>query len=142
MADFGDKGNFAFGVRFGDESSTLESLKRSVPEYFNLNHSNGLDVYVWQMAKDHYSFGLLPHSETQREWISAELMNLKGISVKDMRLILNTYGLARDDIHVIPWQNPLSSYLGDYWIVTNGEDMDQKRSDYVQNLCDMLFAQE
>ena len=142
LADFGDKGNFAFGVRFGDESSTLESLKRSVPEYFNLNHSNGLDVYVWQMAKDHYSFGLLPHSETQREWISAELMNLKGISVKDMRLILNTYGLARDDIHVIPWQNPLSSYLGDYWIVTNGEDMDQKRSDYVQNLCDMLFAQE
>ena len=142
VADFGDKGSFAFGVRFGDESSALESLKRSVPEYFDLDHSNGLDVYVWQMAKDHYSFGLLPHSETQREWISAELMNLKGISVEDMRLILDTYGIAQEDIYVIPWQNPISSYIGGYWIVSEGEDPEQKRSAYVQDLRDMLFAQE
>ena len=53
LADFGDKGNYAFGVRFGNENSALESLKRSVPEYFNLNHSKGLDVYVWQMANNH-----------------------------------------------------------------------------------------
>lgn len=142
FADFGDKGNYAFGVRFGDENSALDSLKRSVPEYFNLDHSHGLDVYVWQMAKNNYNFGLLPHTETLRDWISAELMNLKGISVEDMRLILDTYGIDQEDIHVIPWQNPLSSYLGEYWIVMEGEDMEQKRSEYVQNLRNMLFAQE
>ena len=97
---------------------------------------------MWQMAKNNYNFGLLPHTETLRDWISAELMNLKGISVEDMRLILDTYGIDQEDIHVIPWQNPLSSYLGEYWIVMEGEDMEQKRSEYVQNLRNMLFAQE
>lgn len=141
LADFGDKGNYAFGVRFGNEHSALESLKRSVPEYFNLNHSKGLDVYVWQMAKNHYSFGLMPHSETQRDWISEDLMNLKGINAEEMRLILSTYGIPQDEIYVIPWQNPFSSYIGEYWIITDGEDIEQKRSAYVQNLRDMLFSQ-
>ena len=142
LADFGDKGNYAFGVRFGNENSALESLKRSVPEYFNLNHSKGLDVYVWQMANNHYSFGLMPHSETQRDWISEDLMNLKGITAEEMRLILSTYGIPQDEIYVIPWQNPLSSYIGEYWIITDGEDIEQKRSEYVQNLYDMLFSQQ
>ena len=142
LADFGDKGNYAFGVRFGNENSALESLKRSVPEYFNLNHSKGLDVYVWQMANNHYSFGLMPHSETQRDWISEDLMNLKGITAEEMRLILSTYGIPQDEIYVIPWQNPFSSYIGEYWIITDGEDIEQKRSEYVQNLRDMLFSQQ
>ena len=142
LADFGDKGNYAFGVRFGNENSALESLKRSVPEYFNLNHSKGLDVYVWQMANNHYSFGLMPHSETQRDWISEDLMNLKGINAEEMRLILSTYGIPQDEIYVIPWQNPLSSYIGEYWIITDGEDIEQKRNAYVQNLRDMLFSQQ
>ena len=142
LADFGDKGNYAFGVRFGNENSALESLKRSVPEYFNLNHSKGLDVYVWQMANNHYSFGLMPHSETQRDWISEDLMNLKGITAEEMRLILSTYGIPQDEIYVIPWQNPLSSYIGEYWIITDGEDIEQKRNAYVQNLRDMLFSQQ
>ena len=142
LADFGDKGNYAFGVRFGNENSALESLKRSVPEYFNLNHSKGLDVYVWQMANNHYSFGLMSHSETQRDWISEDLMNLKGINAEEMRLILSTYGIPQDEIYVIPWQNPLSSYIGEYWIITEGEDIEQKRNAYVQNLRDMLFSQQ
>lgn len=142
LADFGDKGNYAFGVRFGNENSALESLKRSVPEYFNLNPSKGLDVYVWQMANNHYSFGLMSHTETQRDWISADLMNLKGINAEEMRLILSTYGIPQNEIYVIPWQNPLSSYIGEYWTITDGEDIEQKRSEYVQNLRDMLFAQE
>ena len=142
LADFGDKGNYAFGVRFGNENSALESLKRSVPEYFNLNHSKGLDVYVWQMANNHYSFGLMPHSETQRDWISEDLRNLKGITAEEMRLILSTYGIPQDEIYVIPWQNPFSSYIGEYWIITDGEDIEQKRNAYVQNLRDMLFSQQ
>jgi len=142
LANFGQGVNFAFGVRFGDENSALDALKKAFPEYFDLDATNGLDVYVWQMAKDQYSFGLLPHSEIQRNWISAELMDLRGIRAGEMRMILNTYGIGQEDIHVIPWQNPLSSYLGDYWIISEGEDMEQKRSSYVQRLRDMLFTQE
>ena len=69
-------------------------------------------------------------------------MNLKGITAEEMRLILSTYGIPQDEIYVIPWQNPLSSYIGEYWIITDGEDIEQKRSEYVQNLYDMLFSQQ
>ena len=34
------------------------------PQYFDLDDSNGLDVYVWQLAENSYYFGLLPHTAT------------------------------------------------------------------------------
>lgn len=142
LTDFGQGVIYAFGVRFGDENSALDALKKAVPEYFGLDAANGLDVYVWQMAKNNYCFGLLPHSELPRNWISSELLNLKGIRAAEMRMILDSYGILQEDIYVIPWQNPISSYIGDYWIITEGEDTEQKQKDYVQNLRDMLFAQE
>ena len=145
LAVFGQSADsviYAFGVRFGDENSALEALKASVPEYFGLDASNGLDVYVWQMAEGSYSFGLLPHSETQRNWLAEELMGLRSVYAAQMRMILDTYGIAQEDIYVIPWGNPLSSYIGDYWIITEGEDIEQKRNAYIQNIKDMLFTQE
>lgn len=79
-----------------------------------MDDSNGLDVYVLQMAKGSYSFGLLPHSEIMRDWLSDELMELKGVGAAAMRMILSTYDVEQKKIYVIPWQNPLSSYIGDY----------------------------
>ena len=170
LADFGEFGKYAFGVRFGDENSALDALKEAVPEYFGLDDSNGLDVYVWQMAKGSYSFGLLPHSDTtqyndldaqiylkdtsiakDQMMLAAQLaekdrmmqlMQLKGVGAAAMRMILATYDVEQEKIYVIPWQNPLSSYIGDYWIIEEDEDMEQKRNAYVQNLRDMLFPQE
>lgn len=173
LAAFGtdaDSVIYAFGVRFGDENSALDALKEAVPEYFGLDASNGLDVYVWQMAKNSYSFGLLPHSEIMRyndldvqinlkETSPADmrmvlaaqlaqkdrmvkLMEIKGVGAAAMRMILSTYDVEQEKIYVIPWQNPLSSYIGDYWIIEEGVDMEQKRNAYVQNLRNMLFGQE
>ena len=135
-----------------------------------MDDSNGLDVYVWQMAKGSYSFGLLPHSDTtqyndldaqiylkdtsiakDQMMLAAQLaekdrmmqlMQLKGVGAAAMRMILATYDVEQEKIYVIPWQNPLSSYIGDYWIIEEDEDMEQKRNAYVQNLRDMLFPQE
>ena len=142
LADFGEFGKYAFGVRFGYEQSEINGLKEVFPEYFGLDDSNGLDIYVWQMAKDSYSFGLLPHSEAQRNWLSDTLMGLRSVDATAMRMILSTYDVEQEKIYVIPWQNPLSSYIGDYWIIEEDEDMEQKRNTYVQNLRDMLFPQE
>lgn len=118
------------------------ALKESYPEYFGLDASQGLDVYVYQMAKNSYSFVLLPHSATPRDWMSSELRDIHGVSAAQMRTILSIYPVDQDEIYVIPWQNPYSSYIGEYWIVREGEDLEAKRAAYVENLRKMLFDAE
>ncbi len=115
------------------------TLMEQYPEYFGLDASDGLDVYVWQMAKDCYSFGLLPHSEQGRYWIANELLNLRGTRSEDMSVILSTYNVNENDIYIIPWQNPTSSYICDWQIVIDDEDPDAKKQAYVEYIRQMLF---
>ena len=114
-------------------------LLEKYPEYCGLDASNGLDVYVWQMAAGSYSFGVLPHSETPPENSSKVLMSLKGADKQEMRQILAAYNIDKSQIYIIPWQNFISSYIGEPWIVREGEDPEQKMEDYVQSIERMLF---
>ena len=119
------------------------SLRERYPEYFGLDDSKGLDVYVWQMAKNSYSFGLLPHAEQGRDWIAPELLNLRGASAAEMSVILSKYNVDEDDIYIIPWQNPVSSYLGEWQIIEEGEDTDglnAKRQAYIEHIRQMLSS--
>ena len=118
------------------------TLEEKYPEYFGLDASNGLDVYVWQMAQYSYSFGVLPHEDTPRDWISAELMNLRGTDAQEMRLILASYGIEESDIRIIPWQNPYSSYIADIWIIEDGVSQEDKQEKYLEQLRNMLFPSE
>ena len=112
------------------------------PEYFDLDASAGLDVYVWQMAPDSYYFGLLPHTASPRDSTAQELLALRGASSEQMRYILAAYALDPDDIHVIPWQNPISSYIPECWIVTeNGESLEEKQAQYIETVSAMLFGE-
>lgn len=115
-------------------------LMDTYPEYFGLDATNGLDVYVWQMAENSYSFGLLPSSD--RNWLDSELLNLKGTNVLQMRTILATYDLSDTSVRIVPWQNPVSSYLPPYCFVTEGESIEEKRDAYVKEIENMLFYGE
>ena len=122
---------------------TTDYLRERYPEYFGLDDSKGLDVYVWQMAKNSYSFGLLPHAEQGRDWIAHELLNLRGASAEEMSVILSKYNVDEDDIYIIPWQNPVSSYLGEWQIIEEGEDTDDlnaKRQAYIEHIRQMLSS--
>ena len=122
------------------DPSYFRALMESYPEYFGLDASNGLDVYVWQMARSLYSFGVLPHSEQDRTHV--ELMALEGVNAVEMRAILSTYSLDMSKIYIIPWQNPVSSYLPSWSIVTEGEDVSEKVRDYVKRIREMLFGEQ
>lgn len=128
----------------GDVSAAfdLQPLRVQYPEYFDLDASAGLDVYVWQMAPDSYYFGLLPHTASPRDSTAQELLALRGASSEQMRYILAAYALDPDDIHVIPWQNPISSYIRECWIVTeNGESLEEKQAQYIETVSAMLFGE-
>lgn len=118
-------------------------LREKYSQYFGLDASGGLDVYVWQMAKGSYSFGVLPHSEEKLDWMSPQLMNMPGATAYEMRQILSSYGLDESAVYIIPWQNPLSSYIGDLWMVDSNMTAEQRQAKYdayIAEIKEMLFG--
>lgn len=91
------------------QQQEYKRLEKQYPAYFDLDTEDGLAVYVWQMSSDGYCCALLSGSDNRTE---AELSRMKGTTIEEMRLILNTYEIEDNDIDVviIPFRNPLSSY--------------------------------
>lgn len=114
------------------------------PEYFGLNSANGLDVYVCQFAPENYYFYLFEHSDTTTNRI--DMMSMRGtVGAATMRLILDTYDVTREDITVIPFQHPLSSYIISTNLIPEGEspeDTETRRNAYREMILDMLFGEE
>ena len=102
-------------------SKEAAELKKEYPQYFDIDASNGLDVVVWQMGKNSYDFGLLPHSEKERDWLDEDLKNLKPVNAAQMRIILSTYKIDTSDMNIVIWRNPISSYIPEDLIGHGGD---------------------
>lgn len=128
---------------WGTETVDLAALREKYPDYFDLGTFKGLEVYVWQMAPGSYSCGVM--LGTNRNKTLEELMNLKGATLAEMRAILSTYDIDEEDIFVIPWQNPISSYIADYWISQKDEDpasVERRKQEYIDGIRQRLFSAE
>ena len=128
---------------WGTDAVAESALRENYPEYFGLSTFKGLEVFVWQMAPNSYSCGIM--EGTNREKTLEEMMNLKGASIDEMRAILSSYDIPKEDIIIIPWQNPISSYLGEYWISQKDEDPDsvaRRRQEYIDRLREMLLGDD
>ena len=93
------------------------------------------------MAPGNYSCGVM--LGTNRNKTLEELMNLKGATLAEMRAILSTYDIDEEDIFVIPWQNPISSYIADYWISQKDEDpasVERRKQEYIDGIRQRLFG--
>ena len=133
--------DFNFTAKTGVGEINMESLRAKYPEYFDLSTFKGLELYVWQMAPDSYSCGLMPG--TNRNKTLEELINLKGASIAEMRAILSTYDIDEKDVIIIPWQNPVSSYIAEYWISQKDEDpavVEKRKQAYIDGIRQMLFG--
>ena len=94
------------------------------------------------MAPGSYSCGVM--LGTNRNKTLEELMNLKGATLAEMRAILSTYDIDESEIFVIPWQNPVSSYIPDFWIREIDEDpgsLEKRQQEYVDGIRQMLFGE-
>ena len=106
---------------------------------FTYDSSKKYDVYVWQMGKNGYSFALLESKE--RDWLDRELLGLRGVDASEMRQLLIQNNLGPNDVNIVPWQNPLSSYIGDYWMNWVAmDDATPQKNLYLAMLNDMLFG--
>lgn len=122
--------------------SDIDALREKYPEYFDVWDSKGLELYVWQMGENSYSFGILPG--TNRVKWEDEIWSLKGVTVEEMRLILSTYDTDRENIFIYPFQHPLSSYVPDIMILREGETEEgryERVKEYREMIKDMLFGE-
>jgi len=119
------------GVPKGQYTTSTDALREKYPEYFELGTFKGLEVYVWQMSENDYRFGLMQGTNREKTFDEKMEMALKGgATAEEMALILSTFDIEDKDIFVIPWQNPISSY-----VVT--EDT-VKDPEYINNIRAML----
>lgn len=86
----------------------IERLKEKYPEYFGLDTTNGLEVYVSQFAENSYRCQLYSGMTAFLE--SQEMNYVKTATLEEMKLILSTYDIPSEKIVIIPFYNPLSSY--------------------------------
>lgn len=120
----------------GDDDTNYYVFDSSYSAY---DSSRKYDVYVWQMAKGSFSFALL--ESKPRDWLDDELFGIKGVDATEMRQLLVQNNFGPNDVNIVPWQNPLSSYIGDYgmnWIAM--EDSTPQRNLYLAIVQDMLFG--
>ena len=85
-------------------------LKHKYPEYFKLDATKGVEIYVWQMAEGSYDCGLM--NGTNRNKTKEEIWGLasKPLSVEETKLILNELGIRKENWSIIPVVQPYSSY--------------------------------
>lgn len=82
--------------------------------YFDLTASKGLEVYIWQMAEDPYSCGLLPG--TNRNHTPQEIWHLHKApaTLDEMKAIVAFYisngSVTKDEVVIFPTRMPHSSY--------------------------------
>jgi len=116
-AQYAFVGSFNMPI-IADVDDDLWRLQSTHPQFFNLDISNGLYVYVWKMASEGYYCGL----GTKGDWEFGDgdyfghapevFLRARGLTFRQMHRILETYDIDREDVHVVPFQNPISSY---YW---------------------------
>lgn len=90
------------------EALSPETLQQEYPEYFGLSTDKGLEVYVWQLASDSYSWVLCRGKNMRYSW--QELLELPPVSTEEICAIVASYGLPDSEISVCPIAMPHSSY--------------------------------
>ncbi|MBQ8682958.1 MAG: hypothetical protein IJ518_00395 [Clostridia bacterium] len=84
-------------------------LTNRYPELLGLPTTKGLEVYVTKFSPGAYRCTL--KSGKNLGYSTEELMESDFTDIKDMAQILTTYDLPPEDITIIPYQHPLSSFL-------------------------------
>lgn len=108
LSQYGDiPDNFAL-----DEEPDMDKLREWYPEFFDHGNPNveGVNVYVWQMAEEDYSFGLMFGNSSNITDEEIWALASRPLTLNEAKALLNEFGVSKDEITVIPVIQPISSY--------------------------------
>ena len=95
-----------------DASKDINKLKAKFPTYFGLDTTKGLSVYIWQMAEDSYSCGLLANSDIGPTLYEQLQLQETPATLDEMSSIVAYYypTNAQEHVTIFPIVMPTSSY--------------------------------
>lgn len=89
-------------------ANQYSALQTNYPEFFDLDVTEGLIVYIWEWTPDNYSCAL---ESALYDAISDKSFSFtKGCSMAEMRAILSGYNIKQERIKIKVVNNPISSY--------------------------------
>ncbi len=89
-------------------TNQYSTLQTNYPEFFNLDVTEGLIVYIWEWTPDNYRCAL---ESALYDAISDKSFSFtKGCSMAEMRAILSGYNIKQERIKIKVVNNPISSY--------------------------------
>lgn len=91
-----------------EREKRIEELRKQMPQYFDIPTEEGIDVFVWQMARGSLSFCLAEHTEEEPGFGFVNTQTAVGII--DMKLILSTYDIDPANIVIRPTSSSFSNY--------------------------------
>ncbi len=114
-----------------------KALMEKHPDFFGLDCSGGLDIYVCQFASSSYHLSLFePSAATSQALYEADYVN-----IYEMSSILETYDIPQRKVNIIYWQNMFSSYIGQYYMHSSEGELSFQEP-FIYNLKRMLFDNE
>ena len=94
-----------YAVDYEPTPEQLRQLRKTYPQFFDLDTSNGLVVYVWQMNAYSYRCALVPRKNLTELWDDKD-----AASMSEMRQIVKSYGLDWENVEIRAINMPYSSY--------------------------------
>ncbi|MBE6854393.1 MAG: hypothetical protein E7501_01925 [Ruminococcus sp.] len=94
------------------QSSELSeaALREKYPEYFEMDHFKGIEVYVWKMGENSYRCGALPGTNRNKTYEEILALVENSVSVDEMKMIMQYSDVPQEDYFIIPCVQPISSY--------------------------------
>ena len=81
-------------------TDTTTNLQKRFPEYYNLDTSEGVTVYVWQAEDGEYRCGALSGINRNTKYEEIFKLSSNSTSIDEMKTILSSYNIERGDVMV------------------------------------------
>ncbi len=89
----------------------MTKLKAKYPQYFNLDTTKGLEVYVWYISQNEELCAILPTKDGGYK--EEELATLEGLTLPQMKEVLKSYTIDFEKIGIYFFNHPLCSFKVD-----------------------------
>ncbi len=91
-----------FGISYYTEKKSVDT---------QVSFGKGIELYIWQMSADSYFCGILPGTNRLKTEDEIHALMKKGVTMEEMREIIASYGVGREEVFICPVQNPESDYI-------------------------------
>ena len=81
-------------------ADTTTNLQKRFPEYYNLDTSEGVTVYVWQAEDGEYRCGALSGINRNTKFEEISKLASNSTSIDEMKTILSSYNIERGYVSV------------------------------------------